>query len=72
MLAGVYSVRFIGNSGPDNSGSALVTPSLGGAESSYTVITNDAEHPGETIFNVQIRNSGGTLVDGATFSLVVY
>lgn len=70
---GTYIVRFVGNTGPDNSGSAIVSyaePRNGFI--SYATGTNVAEAPGETAFFVSTSDNLGAAIDNTTFSLLAY
>src|SRR5262249_17852038 len=71
LAQGQYLVRFVGNSAPDASGSAVVSEVNGDGVASYT-LANPATVPGEIVFLVVIRNGGGNPVDDRTFSLLAF
>jgi hypothetical protein len=71
LAQGQYLVRFVGNSGPNASGSAVT--SMVGAEG-YTnyVLANPSPIPGENVFQVIVHNAAGNPVDNRTFSLLAF
>jgi hypothetical protein len=73
LFDGQYLVRFVGNTGPDASGSAvasLVTPV--GSLGVYPTSTTDAQAPGETVFLVRVLDNGSSGVNNQTFSLLAF
>jgi hypothetical protein len=68
---GTYVVRFVGNMGADNSGSAVCSPIPPGFEVSCFSGT-DPEAPGEVVFTVHVANSAGSLTDDAQFTLLAF
>jgi hypothetical protein len=67
---GTYIVRFVGNSGPNNSGSAVIS----NLDTGYSVAFagTDLGAPGEVTFTVNTHNDGGALGDNHTFSLLAF
>jgi len=68
---GQYIVRFVGNSGPNASGSAVVS-SVGGDGLVTYDLTNPSPIPGEITFTVIVRNGAGNPTDNRTFSLLAF
>jgi hypothetical protein len=68
---GQYYVRFVGNSGPNASGSAVATEIGGDGYVSYD-LANPGPIPGENVFIAIVHNAAGAVVDNRTFSLVAY
>jgi hypothetical protein len=68
---GDYIVRFVGNSGPNASGSAVVS-SVGGDGLVTYDLANPSPIPGENTFVVVVRNGAGNPVDNRTFSLLAF
>jgi len=71
VAQGQYYVRFVGNSGPNASGSAVVTDVAGDGLVTYN-LANPSPVPGETVFQVVVRNGAGNVVDNRTFSLLAF
>jgi hypothetical protein len=71
LAQGQYFVRFVGNSGPNASGSAVVTDVAGDGLVTYD-IANPSPIPGENVFLVIVRNGAGNPVDNRTFSLLAF
>jgi hypothetical protein len=71
LAQGQYYVRFVGNSGPNASGSAVATEIGGDGYVSYDV-ANPGPIPGENVFIAIVHNAAGGVVDNRTFSLVAY
>jgi hypothetical protein len=68
---GQYLVRFVGNSGPNASGSAVAT--MVGADGYVNyVLANPSPIPGENVFHVIVHDAGGNVVDNRTFSLLAF
>jgi hypothetical protein len=70
LAQGQYYVRFVGNSGPNASGSAIATEVGGDGYVSYDVTTTPIQ--GENTFIAIVHNAAGNVVDNRTFSLVAY
>ena len=71
LAQGQYFVRFVGNSGPNASGSAVA--SMVGADGYVNYVPADPSPiPGETVFQAIVHNAAGNVVDNRTFSLVAY
>ena len=71
LAQGQYFVRFVGNSGPDASGSAQAT--MVGADGYVNyVLADPSPIPGENVFQVIVHNAGGNVVDNRTFSLLAF
>lgn len=71
LAQGQYFVRFVGNSGPDVSGSAQAT--MVGADGYVNyVLADPSPIPGENVFQVIVHNAGGNVVDNRTFSLLAF
>jgi hypothetical protein len=68
---GLYVVRIVGNSGPNRSGSAVVSTAGGGGFASYSVVT-DPDAAGENVFAVRVRGNNGDPMDGLAFSLLAF
>jgi len=71
LAQGQYIVRFVGNSGPNASGSAVVS-SVGGDGLVTYDLANPSPIPGEITFIVVVRNGAGNPVDNRTFSLLAF
>ena len=71
LAQGQYFVRFVGNSGPSASGSAVVTDVAGDGLVTYD-LANPSPVPGENVFLVVVRNGAGNPVDNRTFSLLAF
>jgi hypothetical protein len=71
LAQGQYYVRFVGNSGPSASGSAVATEVGGDGYVSYD-LANPGPIPGENVFIAIVHNAAGSVVDNRTFSLVAY
>ena len=71
LAQGQYYVRFVGNSGPNASGSAVATMVGGDGYVSYD-LAGQSPVPGETVFIVIVHNAAGTPVDNRTFSLLAF
>ena len=71
LAQGQYYVRFVGNSGPNASGSAVATEVGGDGYVSYDV-ASPGPIPGENVFIAIVHNAAGNVVDNRTFSLVAY
>jgi hypothetical protein len=70
---GVYEVRFVGNKGPDASGSVVCSGAgIQVTVNCSTLTGGDDGFPGETVFLVATRDSGGVLQNNITFSLVAF
>jgi len=73
LFDGQYLIRFVGNTGPDATGSAvasLVTPV--GSLGVYPTATTDTQAPGETVFLVRVLDNGSAGVNSQTFSLLAF
>ena len=71
LAQGQYYVRFVGNSGPDASGSAVA--SMVGADGYVNyVLADPSPIPGENVFQVIVHNAAGNVVDNRTFSLLAF
>jgi hypothetical protein len=71
LAQGQYLVRFVGNSGPNASGSAVA--SMVGADGYVNyVLTDPSPIPGENVFHVIVHDAGGNVVDNRTFSLLAF
>ncbi|HEY7121128.1 MAG TPA: hypothetical protein VH329_01090 [Solirubrobacterales bacterium] len=71
LAQGQYLVRFVGNSGPNASGSA-VTSMVGADGYTNYVLANPSPIPGENVFQVIVHNAAGNVVDNRTFSLLAF
>ena len=71
LAQGQYLVRFVGNSGPNASGSAVATEVGGDGYVSYD-LANPSPTPGENVFIAIVHNAAGNPTDNRTFSLVAY
>jgi hypothetical protein len=71
IAQGQYYVRFVGNSGPNASGSAVVSSVNGDGLVTYNLAI-PSPVPGETVFQVVVRNGAGNPVDNRTFSLLAF
>ena len=68
---GQYWVRFVGNSGPNASGSAVA--SMVGADGYVNyVLADPSPIPGENVFQAIVHNAAGNVVDNRTFSLLAF
>jgi hypothetical protein len=71
LAQGQYYIRFVGNSGPNASGSAVA--SMVGADGYVNyVLANPSPIPGENVFQVIVHNAAGNVVDNRTFSLLAF
>lgn len=71
LAQGQYFVRFVGNSGPNASGSAVTT--MVGADGYVNYdLANPSPVPGENVFLVIVHNAAGNVVDNRTFSLLAF
>ena len=71
LAQGQYFVRFVGNGGPNASGSAVA--SMVGADGYVNyVLANPSPIPGENVFQVIVHNAAGNVVDNRTFSLLAF
>lgn len=71
LAQGQYFVRFVGNSGPNASGSAAAT--MVGADGYVNyVLADPSPIPGENVFQVIVHNTAGGVVDNRTFSLLAF
>ena len=71
LAQGQYLVRFVGNGGPNASGSAVAT--MVGADGYVNYILADPSPiPGENVFHVIVHDAGGNVVDNRTFSLLAF
>jgi hypothetical protein len=71
LAQGQYFVRFVGNSGPNASGSAVTT--MVGADGYVNYdLANPSPVPGEHVFLVIVHNAAGNVVDNRTFSLLAF
>jgi hypothetical protein len=71
LAQGQYYVRFVGNSGPNASGSAVATEIGGDGYVSYDLAI-PSPIPGENVFIAIVHNAAGNVTDNRTFSLVAY
>jgi hypothetical protein len=71
LAQGQYFVRFVGNSGPNASGSAVATMVGADGYVSYD-LANPSPVPGENVFLVIVHNAAGNPVDNRTFSLLAF
>jgi hypothetical protein len=71
LAQGQYFVRFVGNSGPNASGSAVA--SMVGADGYVNyVLADPSPIPGENVLQVIVHNAAGNVVDNRTFSLLAF
>ena len=71
LAQGQYYVRFVGNGGPNASGSAAV--SMVGADGYVNhVLADPSPIPGENVFQAIVYNAAGAVVDNRTFSLLAF
>jgi hypothetical protein len=71
LAQGQYFVRFVGNAGPNASGSAVA--SMVGADGYVNyVVADPSPIPGENLFQVIVHNAAGNVVDNRTFSLLAF
>jgi hypothetical protein len=71
LAQGQYFVRFVGNNGPNASGSAVAT--MVGADGYVNyVLANPSPIAGENVFQVIVHNAAGNVVDNRTFSLLAF
>jgi len=71
LAQGQYLVRFVGNGGPNASGSAVAT--MVGADGYVNyVLADPSPIPGENVFHVIVHDAGGNVVDNRTFSLLAF
>jgi hypothetical protein len=71
LAQGQYFVRFIGNSGPNASGSAVATQVGGDGYVSYD-LAKPSPIQGENVFIAIVHNAAGNPVDNRTFSLLAF
>jgi hypothetical protein len=71
LAQGQYYVRFVGNSGPNASGSAVATEIGGDGYVTYD-LANPSPIPGENVFIAIVHNAAGNVVDNRTFSLLAF
>lgn len=71
LAQGQYFVRFVGNSGPNASGSAQATMVSADGYVNY-VLADPSPIPGENVFQVIVHNAAGNVVDNRTFSLLAF
>jgi hypothetical protein len=71
LAQGQYFVRFVGNSGPNASGSAVATMVGGDGYVNY-VLADPSPVPGENVFIAIVHNAAGNVVDNRTFSLLAF
>jgi hypothetical protein len=71
LAQGQYYVRFVGNSGPNASGSAVATEIGGDGYVTYD-LANPGPIPGENVFIAIVHNAAGNVVDNRTFSLLAF
>jgi len=70
---GNYTVRFVGNSGPNNSGSAVCSGFVINLAVACKSGTGDVEAPGEVVFAVHVfTTSTGAPADNQAFSLLAF
>jgi hypothetical protein len=71
LAQGQYFVRFVGNSGPNASGSAVAT--MVGADGYVNyVLADPSPVPGENVFHVIVHDAAGNVQDNRTFSLLAF
>jgi hypothetical protein len=71
LAQGQYFVRFVGNSGPNASGSAVAT--MVGADGYVNYdLADPSPIPGENVFLVIVHNAAGNPTDNRTFSLLAF
>jgi hypothetical protein len=70
LAQGQYLVRFVGNGGPNASGSAVTSMVGADGYTNYDVSTSTV--PGENVFIVIVHNAAGGVVDNRTFSLLAF
>lgn len=71
LAQGQYYLRFVGNSGPNASGSAVATMVSPDGYVNY-VLADPSPIPGENVFQVIVHNAAGNVVDNRTFSLLAF
>ena len=71
LAQGQYFVRFVGNSGPNASGSAQASMVSADGYVNY-VLADPSPIPGENVFQVIVHNAAGNVVDNRTFSLLAF
>jgi hypothetical protein len=71
LAQGQYFVRFVGNSGPNASGSAVASMVSADGYVNY-VLADPSPIPGENVFQVIVHNAAGNVVDNRTFSLLAF
>jgi hypothetical protein len=69
---GAYQVRFVGNAGADNSGSAVCSPLANDAIVNCRSVPGGTDAPGEVVFDVTVTNSAGTPINDQSFSLLAF
>ncbi len=71
LAQGQYFVRFVDNSGPNASGSAVATELGGDGYVTYD-LANPSPIPGENVFIVIVHNATGNPTDNRKFSLLAF
>jgi hypothetical protein len=70
---GIYVVRFVGNTGPDASGSAVCSSAGEGVDAGCFSLTGGPDAPGETVFRVNTYNTTNNApLDNQAFSLLAF
>ena len=69
---GTYQVRFVGNSGPNASGSAVCSGLVSNVGVSCVSAAGGGDASGETVFNVTVFNTGTGPTDDQAFSLLAF
>ena len=72
LAQGQYFVRFVGNSGPNASGSAVATEVGGDGYVTYDLADPVTRYPGENVFIVIVHNATGNPTDNRKFSLLAF
>jgi hypothetical protein len=70
--AGTYVVRFVGNSGTDNSGSAVCSGFFIQEIVSCKSGAGGTDAPGETVFNVTVTDDQGNPINDQAWSLLAF
>ena len=71
-ITNAYRVRFVGNKGPDASGSEICTAFSVDFSAGCDPMQGDPDAPGETVFDVTVHNSSGNPVSNDGFTLIVF
>lgn len=71
LAQGQYYIRFVGNSGPNASGSAVASMVSADGYVNY-VLADPSPISGENVFQVVVHNAAGNVVDNRTFSLLAF